>query len=829
MITKGPDTRLAAVMHSSAYAILSVDLAGRIESWNPGAERIFGYSEAEAIGQSVDMLAPPEQSGEYVRILDRLTREGVLDIEVIRVRKDAQRIVVAHSLLPLCNEAGALVGAVTISRDISERREAEEAFRRSEVQYRLVFESNPIPMWVFDRRTLQFLAVNRAAVRQYGYSEEEFLRMTILEIRPPETVPAVLDDIAQVHAGLQERAGWLHRRKNGTDLDVEIVCHDLEFQGVAAVLVAANDVTDQKRAQEAARQAEEKYRAIFDEAVIGIFQHTPDGQPLEVNRAFARMHGYDSPEELLAEIRNAPEQVFVNPARMAELCQQAVHEVVRNAEVELYRRDRSRIWVLVNLRAVHDASGAVVRFEGTAEDITDRKAAEAQVTFLAYHDALTGLPNRTLFTDRLEMALAGVRRSGEKLAVLFLDLDRFKYINDSLGHSVGDRMLQDVAKRLKACVREQDTVARVGGDEFLIMLDRIAGKSDAEAATQRILRAMARPFSVQDRTLNTSCSIGICVFPGHGHDGETLIRNADTAMYCAKDDGSHRVRFFSDAMNRKAVERLTLENDLRRALERGEFSLVYQPQTELGAGGIRGLEALLRWQHPRRGAVPPLDFIPVAENSGLILSIGEWVLRTACAQVRAWQRAGLPVVPVAVNVSAVQFRHQDFCSLVRCVLAETGLAPEFLELELTESLLLSSADVMPAVMQELREMGVSLAIDDFGTGYSSLSYLKQFRVKKLKIDRSFIRDIATDTDDAAITTAIIRMAKSLNLRVVAEGVENPAQVAFLRQQGCDWIQGYYCGRPTSSDSVADLLRTGSSPSVFPAPHACDAAPQPEVW
>lgn len=702
-----------------------------------------------------------------------------------------------------------LTGIVRSAAGCAVTQANEETLHHSEVQYRLIFESNPIPMWVFDRLTLRFLAVNRAAVRQYGYSEKEFLQMTILEIRPPQTIPAVLEDLAQVHRGLQQRAGWVHRRKDGTGIDVEIVCHDLEFEGADAVLVAANDVTEQKRAQQAAREAEEKYRAIFDEAVIGIFQHTVDGRPVEVNRAFARMHGYDSPEELLAEVKNAPRQVFVNPERMAELCREAEHSVVRNAEIELYRRDQTRMWVLVNLRAVRDAAGAVVRFEGTAEDITDRKAAEAQVKFLAYHDALTGLPNRTLFMDRLETAVAARRRAGENLAVLFLDLDRFKYVNDSLGHSVGDRMLQDVSARLKGSVRAQDTVARVGGDEFLIMLDRVAGADDAQAGAQRVLRAVLQPFAVQDHTLNTSCSIGISLFPQHGVDAETLIRNADAAMYSAKENGSNRVRFFSDEMNHRAVERLTLENDLRGALDRGEFSLVYQPQTDIASGRISGLEALLRWHHPTRGAVPPDEFIPVAENSGLILPIGEWVLRTACAQVRAWQRGGLPVVPVAVNVSAVQFRHQDFCSLVRHILAEAGLLPGFLELELTESLLLSSADVTPAVMQELREMGVSLAIDDFGSGYSSLSYLKRFRVKKLKIDRSFVRDIATDADDAAIATAIIRMAKSLNLCVVAEGVETASQVAFLRRHQCESMQGYYCGRPVSPDRIPDLLQAGA--------------------
>ncbi|MGA7350279.1 MAG: sensor domain-containing diguanylate cyclase [Acidobacteriaceae bacterium] len=445
---------------------------------------------------------------------------------------------------------------------------AIRAFQGSDSQYRLLFESNPIPMWVFHRETLHFLAVNQAAVRQYGYSEEQFLRMTIADIRPTETVPDLMLDVARRRHGLQEPEVWKHCRKDGTIIDVEVVCHDLKFQESDAMLVAAYDVTARARAQEKARQAEEKYRAIFDNAVVGIFQHTPEGRPINVNPAFARMHGYDSPKELLAEVTNAAAQLFVEPQRLMEAVEAAAAQgIVRGAEVELYRKDRSRFWVMVNLRAVVDPAGKVVLFEGTAEDITDRKAAEAQVNFLAYHDALTGLPNRALFMDRLESALASARRRGEKLAVLFLDLDRFKNINDSLGHSIGDQLLKVVAERLKESVREQDTVARLGGDEFLIMLSGADYAVDPALAAHRLMNAMTRPFIVQGHMLSTSCSIGVCVFPDRGEDGETLIKNADAAMYCAKDDGSNRVRVFADSMNRPGVARVTLENCARLASE----------------------------------------------------------------------------------------------------------------------------------------------------------------------------------------------------------------------------------------------------------------------
>ncbi len=447
--------------------------------------------------------------------------------------------------------------------------------------------------------------------------------------------------------------------------------------------------------------------------------------------------------------------------------------------------------------------GAAVAFI----DITERRVAEKRIRHLAYYDALTGLPNRALFHDRLGKALASARRRREEVALLFLDLDRFKTINDSLGHSIGDHLLNECAERLKKWAREQDTVARLGGDEFVVILTALKDTTDAAVAASRIMKAMSAEFVVQDHLLSVTCSLGISVFPDHGTDGEALLKNADAAMYCAKENGRNNFQFFTQDMNLRAVERMTLENDLRLALEKKGLFLVYQPQWGVATGKITGAEALLRWQHPRLGIVPPDKFIPIAENSGLIIPLGEWVLKTACAQVRQWQEAGLPPLPVAVNVSAVQFRQKGFPALIRQVLQETGLPAQYLELELTESLLLSSADVTLSVLRELKEMGVKLSIDDFGTGYSSLSYLKHLPVYKLKIDRSFVRDIAVDPDDAAITGTIINMAKSLNLKVIAEGVENEEQMSFLRQHNCDEVQGYYFGRPLAAADFAEKLRT----------------------
>jgi len=555
------------------------------------------------------------------------------------------------------------------------------------------------------------------------------------------------------------------------------------------------------------RRAEEKYRLIFEDAVVGIFQSTPDGHPLNVNRALAQIHGYDSPEQLMAEVENVVQDLFVHPTQMEGILRTLREKgEVRGAELELYRRDRSKRWVLANMRAVRDADGKVMLVEGTIEDISDRKLAEERVQFLAYYDALTGLPNRTLLQDRLAKSLASARRHKEKVALLFLDLDRFKIINDSLGHSFGDLLLQQVAERLKKWARAQDTVARIGGDEFLIALASVNDDSDAAVAAGRIMEAMNSDFVIQGRTFNVSCSIGISLFPDHGADNEALIKNADAAMYTAKESGRNAFRFFSNDMNARVVERLNLEHGLRGALEKNEFFLLYQPQTNVESGEIVGAEALLRWKHPELGLISPDKFIRVAENSGLILPIGEWVLRTACLTARSWQTQGLPAIPVAVNVSAVQFRHESFRDLIRQVLQETGLAPNYLELELTESLLLSNADVTLSVLRALKEMGINLAIDDFVTGYSSLSYLRQFPVSKLKIDRSFIRDVPSNSDDTAIATAIISMAKGLNIKVIAEGVENETQMAFLRHQHCDEVQGYYFSRPLTPEQMVEKLQ-----------------------
>ncbi len=478
-------------------------------------------------------------------------------------------------------------------------------------------------------------------------------------------------------------------------------------------------------------------------------------------------------------------------------------EQVTNVELIRNKRDGSPIYISVSTAPLYDAHDRHIGIMAITADITERKATEERIRHLAEHDFLTGLPNRVMLRDRLNQAIA--REHHQKVGLLFLDLDRFKNVNDSLGHHIGDKLLQLVGERLKSCVRAGDTVSRQGGDEFVIMMPDIESAESAARAAEKLLDAVAKPYFIDGHDLGISTSIGISLYPDDGLDLDTLLKNTDAAMYHAKERGRNNYQFFAQDMNVKALERLTLQTSLRRALERGEFLLHYQAQIDIVSERIVGMEALIRWQHPEFGLVPPGKFIPIAEDSGLIMAIGEWVLYEACRQNKKWQADGLPRLRMAVNLSAHQFRQYNLIETVAGVLAKTGLDAHCLELELTESLIMQHVEENITTLEKLSAMGVQISIDDFGTGYSSLSYLKRFPIDRLKIDQSFVRDITVDPDDAAINSAIIAMAKSLKLKVIAEGVESREQLIFLRRQGCDEAQGYYFSKPLPAEKFAQLL------------------------
>jgi diguanylate cyclase (GGDEF)-like protein/PAS domain S-box-containing protein len=515
--------------------------------------------------------------------------------------------------------------------------------------------------------------------------------------------------------------------------------------------------------------------------------------------------------EVLRIMDTTTREIVPNPMEAAVECNGTVHLPSNSI---LIRRDGFETPIEDSVAPIHDregrADGAVVVFR----DVSSARAMSLQMIHSAHHDFLTGLPNRMLLSDRVNQVISLAQRHGKKVAILFLDLDGFKHINDSLGHAVGDQLLQSVTQCLVDCVRGSDTVSRQGGDEFVILLSEVEHSEDAAITARRMLNAVSEVHPVGVHNLHITTSIGVSVYPDDGQDAETLIKNADTAMYQAKENGRQSYQFFKPAMNVRAVERQSIEEALRTALERSELSLHYQPKINLRTGAITGAEALLRWTHPTRGPVSPGEFIPVAEDCGLILPIGNWVLREAAKQARTWLDSGLPLASIAVNISAMEFRHEDFLAGIFAALEDTGLDPKFLELELTESVLMKRAESAASVLQTLRANGVQLAIDDFGTGFSSLSYLRKFPIDALKIDQSFVRQISTAPDETTIVTAIIGMGRSLNLRVVAEGVETQEELAFLQAHQCDEAQGYYFGRPVAPALFARLLETGVRNAVL---------------
>jgi diguanylate cyclase (GGDEF)-like protein/PAS domain S-box-containing protein len=597
------------------------------------------------------------------------------------------------------------------------------------------------------------------------------------------------------HPGAAEAQRWLAP---------EPVAHDDATPAPDKDEQDTQDTQDTHDAQAALRRSEALlwlYRKVFDNVAEGSFITDASRRIVAVNPAFTQICGYS----LEDAARRRPGVLKADRTPLAQY--RSMWRCVRNdgewhGELRCRTKGGEERPESVTIRALRDDQGRLTHYLVFFSDLAACKAQEDRANFLAQHDPLTGLPNRHLLGDRLLHALASASRHGGQVALLFLDLDRFKVINDSLGHRVGDLLLCSVAARLKALIREEDTVARLGGDEFVFVIPQFERSEIPAHVAQKIIWAMAQPHDIEGQHFTTGASVGISLYPGDAKDGEQLIRNADSAMYKAKARGGNCYEFYTANMTSRAMERLILENSLRGGLERNEFMIFYQPKVEVATGRVAGAEALLRWSHPVFGVLSPDKFIPVAEETGLIVEIGDWVLRGACRQNKRWQEQGLAPVPISVNVSARQCK-QGLAALVRRALDESGLAPQYLELELTESTLM--ADVA-ALLHELKSMGVQLSIDDFGTGYSSLSYLKHFPIDSLKIDKSLIAEIGIGDRNSAIAGAAISLAHSLNLKVVAEGAYAAWQARYLRERGCDLVQGYYYGRPLPANKFAALLR-----------------------
>ncbi|HEY6721402.1 MAG TPA: EAL domain-containing protein, partial [Burkholderiales bacterium] len=700
-------------------------------------------------------------------------------------------------------------------------RRTELALRASEERFRAIFNQAAVGLAHvgIDGR---YVLVNKKLCEIFGYSAEELLQKTVWEISHPDDREAATPARQRLFAGEVDTSSVEKRylRKDGSAVWVNLVISLVRnAAGKPEYDVAAyEDITQRKLVEEALKDSESRHRAVIENAAEGMIIHDASGRVVSTNSSAELILGRRK-DELIGKSPVALDFDIVRedgtpwPAEMRPVTVTLKTGTPQSNVVMGQRRsDGSMTWLSLNVRPLggsdgQPGSGVVVSFT----DITERRSFEEKLRYLAQNDALTGLPNRALLLDRLGQAITRATRRGTLIGVMLVDLDRFKEINDSLGHSAGDMVLKEVASRIRRALRDTDTVARLGGDEFCIVLEECESREKVAIAAAKLRGVLDEPIATESHEMFTGASIGLAVFLDDGDSIEGLVKHDDSAMYDAKREGGNTYRFYRRELHSRPAEQIGLATALRRAVERNELVLHYQPQMDIASGQPVGIEALLLWRHPELGVLPPTRFIHIAEDTGLIVPIGEWVLKTACAEAKAWQQAGLPELFIAVNLSARQFRDAQLASKVAATLAMTGLDPRFLELEITESVIMSETGHTVNMLTRLAQLGVRVSIDDFGTGYSSLAYLKRFPVHKLKIDRTFVRDIQSDRDDAAIVQAIITLAKTLELGVVAEGVETGEQLAFLANLGCGQYQGYYFSRPLPPKELLELLR-----SKFPA-------------
>jgi diguanylate cyclase (GGDEF)-like protein/PAS domain S-box-containing protein len=760
---------------------------------------------------------------EFQRVVREL-REEELRLLVLRDADVNRRLLQTKVVLILGTILGiamATAAGWAVRRyDFAERNFAENALREGEARFRTLANNISQLAWMADDKG-EIFWYNARWFEYSGTTLEEMADWGWRKLYHPEHVQRVMDNISNCfRTGESWEDTFPLRDLDGNYrwfLSRAIPIRDPEGK-VSRWFGTNTDINDSKVLEEALFVEKERAQITLNSIADAVTCTDASGNINFLNLVAQKMTGWTNEEaagrplaEVFRIIDDATRQAVLDPVSMAV---EQHNPLGITVNCVLMSRDGAEYAIESSVAPIRDRAGCVIGTVIVFHDVSAARAMSAQMAHSAEHDVVTNLPNRLLLNDRITQAIALARRNKKSIAVIFLDLDHFKNINDSLGHATGDNLLQSVSRRLLASVRKSDTVSRQGGDEFVILLSETTHPEDAAKSANKILLSLSGPHSIGGLDLHIDGSIGISVYPGDGEDAETLIKSADTAMYHAKKHGRNNFQFFEAQMNHKAVERLSLESSLRLALERGEFLLHYQPKVDLGTGEITGVEALIRWLQPDRGLVPPSQFIPVAEDSGLILPIGRWVLREACRQAREWQDADLPFKRISVNVSATEFRQKGFVEGVRTILSDTGFEACCLDLELTEGGLMDDAESTASVLKELKGMGVNLAVDDFGTGYSSLSYLQQFPIDVLKIDQSFVRQISDDPNDSAIVTAIIDMGRNLKQCVIAEGIETQEQLTFLQARHCAEGQGYLFSRPLAAAQFAALLHTGIAETVF---------------
>ncbi|MGZ5201485.1 MAG: EAL domain-containing protein [Telluria sp.] len=840
-----PDAALALLEYETIFESAPVGIVftrpGKLTRCNPRMAEMFGYALEELDNSDASILFP--SSRHYDEFRDESfpilgTGQMFEKASQLLRRRDGSTFcgrVRAKAVSPGRREAG----TVWMVEDVSEARAAQ-----IEVQAIM----NNAAIGILFTRNRHIRRYNRGFAEMFGYGSDEACGLSVQALYRDEALCNAVGDAAYDLFGQREsfRTETEMVRKNGEPMWVQLFGHLINPEDATqGTIWLIEDRTRHKRDEESLRNALLENQAILDNAVLGIAV-VENGRTVHCNAKMEELFRYPPGGIDGASVRALYPDAATWMAARRDTARDFLAGRVHMAEYEVMRADGSRfwarlsgrlfdveqqqgrsVWLVDDVTARREADEAVARardelelrvLERTAElaganallqaEIVERRQAEARVHHMAYHDSLTGLPNRALLADRLDRAMLASQRSGRKLAVMFLDLDRFKTINDSLGHLTGDHLLKEVASRLCRAVRASDTVARLGGDEFVVLVPGVDGPDDCTQVAQKIIEVLGEPFPFEGRVLHISPSIGICLYPDHGADVATLMRNADAAMYHAKAAGRNTWQFFTERMNEAAARHFELESALRVAIASNQFELYYQPIVDAATRRVRALEALLRWRRPGQGLVGPDEFIPILEESGMIIPAGEWVLRTACEQVMAWQRAGLPAVPVAVNLSGRQFMQRGLAGSIRRILDETGMPAALLDLEITETTLMQSGGHTIDVLEQIDRMGVGLSIDDFGTGYSSLAYLKRFPVHKIKVDRAFVRELESSAEDRAIVAAVMALANSLQLEVVAEGVETEAQLELLRQHGCELAQGFLFARPLPAAEVVQLLGPG---------------------